>query len=84
LFLLNETEPPDPFLEKPPRDIALPELHQSAYLSAAYNGVTPRTFVRELTRLADLGFIKLTKVGSSPRDSIVELDFGAIAKYQVF
>jgi len=53
-------------------------------VSAAYRGVTPRTFVRELTRLADLGFIKFTKLGSSPRDSLVELDFGAIAKYQVY
>lgn len=83
-FLLNETEPLDPFSENPSRDIALSELQQSDYVRAAYKEVTSRTFVRELIRLADLGLIKFTRVGASPRAFIVELDFGAIAKYQVY
>ena len=84
LYLLNETEPLDPFSEDPSRRIELPELQESDYVSAVYGSVTPRTFVRELVRLADLGFIRFTKNGTSQRATIVELDFGAIEKYQVY
>ena len=83
-YLLNESEPLDPFSENPSRKMELSDLQESAYVSAAYRDVTRRTFVRELTRLADLGFIKFTKNGTSPRAVIVELDFEAIAKYQVY
>ena len=83
-YLLNETEPLDPFSEEPSRKILLPELLESDYVQAAYRDVTSRTFVRELTRLADLGFIKFTRNGISQSTVIVELDFEAIAKYQVY
>ena len=43
----------------------------------AYN-VTARTFYRELIRLAEMGFITFSSQG---RESIIELDFGAIGKY---
>jgi hypothetical protein len=39
-----------------------------------YQEFTPRTFVRELTRLSELGFITLN-------GAVLELDFDAIAKY---
>jgi hypothetical protein len=39
-----------------------------------YKEFTPRTFVRELTRLNELGFITLN-------GAVLELDFDAIAKY---
>ena len=84
LHLLDETEPLDPFSEDPSRKIERPELQESNYVSAVYGGVTPRTFVRELVRLADLGFIKLTKNGASQRMIKVELDFGAIERYQIY
>ena len=50
------------------------------YVRSAYRSVPPRTFRRELIRLADLGFIRF----SSPEEAeqpIIELDFSAIGKY---
>lgn len=82
LFLINETEPSDPFSESPSKRIAFSELRESSYVRGAYQKVTPRTFQRELVRLAGLGFIKFS--GDAPRSLIVELDFEAIARYQVY
>ena len=79
-FLLTETEPDDPFAEKPSKQISLADLMASPYVRSAYRSVTPRTFRRELIRLADLGFILF----SSPEGAeqpIIELDFSAIGKY---
>ena len=79
-FLLSETEPDDPFAEKPSKQISLAHLMASPYVRSAYRSVTPRTFRRELIRLADLGFI----VFSSPEGAeqpIIELDFSAIGRY---
>ncbi len=59
-FLLDETEPEDPFAEKPSKQISLADLMASSYVRTAYRSVTPRTFRRELIRLADLGFILFT------------------------
>ena len=81
-FLLTETEPLDPFSESPSRKIKFSELAESQYVKGAYRGVTSRTFFRELTRLDNLEFIKFTREESS-KSLIIELDFGAIAKYQV-
>ena len=81
-FLLTATEPTDPFSEIPSRKINFTELQDSPYVKGAYRDVTDRTFYRELVRLADAGFIKFTRDATSPQ-SIVELDFGAIAKYQI-
>jgi Fic family protein len=79
-YLLHSTEPVDPFSDNPSRQIKFSELRSSGYVTAAYKDVTPRTFARELQRLADLHFIKLIK-GDETEESIVELDFQAIGKY---
>ena len=47
-----------------------------------YKDMTYRTFVRELSRLDTLGFIKFARGGSS-KSLNVELDFGENAKYPV-
>ena len=77
---LSETEPADPFAEKPSKQISLGDLVASPYVSSAYRSVTPRTFRRELIRLADLGFI-LFMVPEGADQPIVELDRSAIARY---
>lgn len=80
MFLLTETEPTDPFSDSPSRKIKFSELQEAKYVQASYKDVTPRTFYRELTRLAGLGFIKFAKEEES-KEWIVELDFEAITKY---
>ena len=79
-FLLRETEPEDPFAEKPSKQIPFSELVESPYVRAAYRNVTRRTFWRELTRLADMGFIAVRRPQESDRP-IIEIDFGASGKY---
>ena len=54
-FLLLETEPLDRFSESPSKQIKLSDLRGAPYIKSAYRSVTPRTFFRELIRLADLG-----------------------------
>ena len=81
-FLLSATDPSDPFSETPSREITFFELLDSPYVNAAYRDVTTRTLVRELTRLTEGGFIKFTR-GKGSAQSIVELDFGAIARYKI-
>ena len=81
-FLLAETEPSDPFSEIPSRKITFSELLESPYVKGTYSNVTQRTFRRELVRLANEGFIKFAE-DEEARDLVVELDFGAIAKYEV-
>ena len=81
-FLLTATEPLDPFSETPSRKITFSELQESQYVKGAYRNVTPRTFYRELVRLANVGFIGFAR-GEKATELIVELDFGAIARYQV-
>ena len=79
-FLLDETEPDDPFAGNPSKQISLADLMASPYVRSAYRSVTPRTFRRELIRLADLGFIFF----SSPEGAeqpIIEIDFSAIGRY---
>ena len=81
-YLLTATEPSDPFSESPSRKITLAELQEAPYIKGAYRGVIHRTFIRELVRLAKSGFIKFAREDRvSPM--IVELDFGAIAKYSI-
>jgi hypothetical protein len=79
-FLIASTEPTDPFSDNPSRQIKFSELRSSGYVTAAYKRVTPRTFSRELQRLADLHFIKFIKT-DGVEEPIVELDFEAIGKY---
>ena len=79
-FWLRETEPIDPFSDKPSRKITFSELQDASYVQSAYRGVTRRTFYRELIRLAEVGFIEFWKEDAS-KESIIELNFGAIAKY---
>lgn len=81
IYLLSETEPIDPFSEKPSRQIELNELASSPYVEGAYRNVTRRTFIRELLRLHDLGFIKVES--NKPRGLIIEIDFEAIAKHHI-
>ena len=81
-FLLTETEPLDPFSENPSRQVTLWELMDSPYVTGAYRNVTRRTFVRELVRLFNAGFIKFTP-GVEPTEAVIELDFDAITKYRI-
>lgn len=78
--LITETEPIDPFSDNPSKKIRFADLVASPYVQGAYRKVKTRTFYRELLRLANLGFITFTR-DKSVQDWIVELDFGAIAKY---
>ena len=81
-YLLTATEPSDPFSELPSRKITFSELQRSPYVIGAYRDVTTRTFHRELVRLADAGFIKFAR-NSETSEPIVELDLGAITKYEI-
>ena len=78
-FLLEETEPEDPFSEEPSEQIRLSDLVNSPYVRSAYRDVTNRTFRRELTRLAELGFIVFDHLPESGEYTL-EIDFGAIEK----
>jgi Fic family protein len=79
-FLINQTEPTDPFSSSPSKRIPLTDLVASPYIQGAYRRVTPRTFRRELVRLNQLRFIKFS-FDEALKDSIVELDFDAIGRY---
>ena len=78
-FLLEETEPQDPFSEHPSEKIHLSDLVNSPYVRSAYHDVTNRTFRRELTRLAELGFIVFDHLPESG-EYTVEIDFEVIEK----
>lgn len=77
-FLLQETEPTDPFAEEPSRKIEYSTLRRAPYVTGVYGGVTARTFYRELTRLAEMGFIRFSARESEPT---IEIDFDAIGRY---
>ena len=77
-FLLQQTEPTDPFADEPSAKLKCAELRQDPYIKAAYANLTDRTFHRELTRLAELGFLKLANGGAQ---ATVEIDFNAISRY---
>lgn len=77
-FLLHETEPIDPFTEAPSRKIDYSEFRSAPYVKSVYRDVTTRTFYRELTRLAEMGFIRFS---FRERDPTIEIDFSAIGKY---
>ncbi|HYV04578.1 MAG TPA: Fic family protein [Blastocatellia bacterium] len=79
-FLLTHTEPEDPFSDSPSRQITYSELLASPYITEAYKHVTSRTFVRELFRLRDMGFIHFTTQGPA-RGWTIEIDFDAIGRY---
>lgn len=80
-YLLAETEPTDPFSESGTQSVKLLDLLASHYYRGAYGGVSQRAFTRELSRLAEKGFVKLT-CGKNGSETI-EMDFNAIAKYTV-
>lgn len=78
-FLLQETEPDDPFSsEHPLWAITLSDLEASPFVRAGYGKVTRRTFLRELARLEELGFI-FTHNSEDAGEPIIGLDFEAIA-----
>ena len=77
-FLLQETEPTDPFAEEPSRKIEYSALRRAPYVAGVYGDVTARTFYRELTRLAEMGFIKFSAQETEPT---IEIDFDAIGRY---
>lgn len=79
-FLIEQTEPGDPFFHNPSRQIKFSELQESPYIKAAYKNVTTRTFLRELERLSEMSFIKFIRPEGS-NDPVLELDFSAIGKY---
>ncbi len=78
-YLLEATDPVDPFSSDPSIRIGLSELIGSPYVRGAYRDVTDRTFMREIGRLARRGFILF---GSGPESDhpTVALDFGVIEK----
>ena len=78
-FLLRETEPTDPFSDEPSLSIRFDELLAEPYVESAYRNVTQRTFRRELVRLHEMGFIKVTR--DADEDVRIEVDFGAIGRY---
>jgi Fic family protein len=81
-FLLDATEPTDPFSESPSRRLKVSELRETSYVKTAYRDVSPRTFHRELNRLADLGFIGISRDESAGiRDLKLDEDIAAIGKY---
>ena len=77
-YLLRQTEPVDPFADEPSAKVSYRALLADPYVRAAYADVTKRTFHRELTRLAELEFVRLT---NDTDDLTVEIDFNAIGKY---
>ena len=77
-YLVGVTEPTDPFAEEPSRRIPFSDLVREPYVRAIYGTVTRRTFSRELVRLAEMGFIK---VSGQRQDLSAELDFNAIGRY---
>ena len=77
-FLLEETEPVDPFADEPSKKIKFDDLLRAPYISTVYKNVTRRTFFRELLRLADMGFVKPVGRGD---DLTIEIDFTAIGRY---
>ena len=79
-FLLDETKAEDPFAANPSKQVSFAALLASPYVRSAYRSVTSRTFRRELTRLADLGFILFT-AREGVDEASIGLDFSAIAKY---
>ena len=86
-YLLSETEPTDPFSEHPSTRIRLADLVNSPYVRGTYHDVTRRTFIREIRRLAELGFITLDDDPGSRHQLIginfeaIEIDFEEIAPY---
>ncbi len=86
-YLLAETEPTDPFSERASTLIRLADLVNSPYVRGAYREVTPRTFIREIRRLAELGFISLQDDPDSGHQQVsidfgaIEIDFDEIASY---
>ncbi|MYE17120.1 MAG: Fic family protein [Gemmatimonadetes bacterium] len=86
-FLLDETEPTDPFSERPSTQIRLSDLVNSPYVRGAYLDVTQRTFIREIRRLAELGFISLEEDPATGHQLVgidfnaIEIDFEEIAPY---
>lgn len=85
--LLSETEPTDPFSEHPSARIRLADLVRSPYVRVGYREVTRRTFIREIRRLAELGFITLDDDPGSGHQLIgidfnaIEIDFEEVAPY---
>lgn len=79
-YLLDETEPIDPFSQNPSLEISLNDLLDSRYVKGAYKNVTQRTFTREIIRLSTWGFIKVGHGAS--RELTVAVDYEAIAKYR--
>ena len=86
-FLLEETEPTDPFSQSPATQIRLSDLVNSPYVRGAYRDVTTRTFIREIRRLAELGFITLEDDPATGHQLVgidfnaIEIDFDEIAPY---
>ena len=81
LHLLDETEPTDPFSPSPSRSVSLEELLRSGYVRGAYASVTTRTLVRELERLAQMGFLTLDRDDSG--ELSLAVDFQAIGRYSL-
>ena len=79
-FLLEETEPRDPFAAEPSRQVPLTELIRSSFVRHVYRDVKRRTFVRELTRLAKNGFIRFEH-DTAHDGPVVQIDFNAIERY---
>lgn len=81
-FLLQATEPDDPFAEQASKRIKLSHLLAQPFIRQAYGGLTPRTLKRELLRLAQRKFVLYRfDLGPVGEGSWIELNFDAIAHY---
>ncbi len=77
--ILDLSRPPDPFSSEPARIVSL-RGDLERVIDQYYGDRTPRTMVRELKRLAQLGFLKF-EPSAATHDLQVLIDFDAIAKY---
>lgn len=77
--LISETEPDDPFSDHPSKALDVRTFLESPYIREIYKNVSFRTSVRELVRLREFGFIKLSEAAAG--GWAIEPDFEAIGKY---
>jgi len=81
-FLLDQTRPPSPFSDEAPREIRFPELIASPFIQQTYGRYTPRTMVRELSRLAREGYLTFSR-SDTDGEWYVKINFGAIDEVRV-
>ena len=77
--LLEKTHPHDPFDASDEKRIALGEVRADALFQLIYNGVSARTFMRDIEQLRVKGFVKLTP--NDGTELCISIDLSAIERY---